>query len=88
MQQVWKCDFCSTTNLDKNFIAEHEASCSFNPSLRSCYTCKNLIDEGYGMDSFYVCKLDKNVFDVMEDKTPCDVWLIEPSKMKNKIKNF
>lgn len=30
MIQVWKCDYCSTTDVDYKKIQHHEPTCSFN----------------------------------------------------------
>lgn len=47
MINVWKCDFCSHTNIEPNVITIHEKECSFNTKNKHCYTCKFSVEEGW-----------------------------------------
>jgi hypothetical protein len=41
MKKVWKCDFCHKTSDNKESITKHRPVCSFNPSNKTCYTCRH-----------------------------------------------
>lgn len=40
MKSVFQCDWCGKRGTEEE-IREHEANCTYNKKLRSCYTCKN-----------------------------------------------
>lgn len=42
---VWKCEHCSHFEKVEKDIYFHEDKCSFNPSTKSCYTCKHRYQE-------------------------------------------
>ena len=52
MKRVYQCDFCSTTDADKGVMKEHEAGCLDNPSLKSCFTCKHALHDGWELDKY------------------------------------
>ena len=68
MKQIWKCDFCDKTGI-KEEIEKHEKNCSYDKSLKNCYTCEKLIP-----DMIYeVCVIG---FDVerYKKKGKCPKW--------------
>lgn len=99
MKLVWKCDYCCTTDVNKDKIETHEITCVFNPSNRLCYTCDNHYEE---YESQY-CKiyndykglepLPTNDFDkfygALDEHKKCDKWYNHNIKMKKlkKIKD-
>lgn len=84
MKQVWKCDYCSNTNENKDIIRKHENECCFNPKERRCYTCKNR--EEYAYSDGYYCSLELDTDDV--DFKPCDSWIIDVKNLKDNINKF
>lgn len=40
MKAIYQCDWCGKRDTE-DVIREHEANCTYNKELRSCYTCKN-----------------------------------------------
>ena len=40
MKPIYQCDWCGKRDIE-DVIREHEANCTYNKELRSCYTCKN-----------------------------------------------
>jgi len=81
MKLVWKCEYCSTNDIDKDKIELHETKCVFNPISRHCYTCDNYYDYN---DSQH-CKIHYNgypnkggspsyYFSVMEKEIKCKDW--------------
>ncbi len=75
MKNVFQCDFCHTTNVNSPPIIEHEKKCSFNPSLKQCWTCVHHVDEGMPISgSMYVCQKGLNCWDIRENDKPCDLW--------------
>ena len=38
---AFQCDFCRKVSRTRAGIATHEASCKWNPALRSCHTCNH-----------------------------------------------
>ena len=87
MKLVWKCDYCSDTNVDKDKIEEHETDCVFNPYNRHCYSCDYYYSE-FGSD---YCKVKSpKLYDVIEKFVKCTDWSnekIRNQKLK-KIKNI
>lgn len=96
MKLVWKCDYCSQTNVDKDKIEKHEMECSFNLANKSCWTCDNLYD-------YYECEYCKvhyngwpsktdnseHFFLAREEKIKCNEWVNIKSRTKKleKIKD-
>lgn len=77
MKQVYKCDFCYKTDANADVILEHESSCSFNPALKKCWTCKHNVDEGMPISgSMYVCQKGISYSDKeeVEDNGNCSKW--------------
>jgi hypothetical protein len=88
MQQVWKCDFCSTTGASE-VVEKHEQSCFLNPRTKSCYTCNNRNEEGSHLFGFYnECKAGLSCNKVEDEEEPCNSWVIEVKHMKKKVANF
>lgn len=86
MKHVWKCDFCSQTG-NKEKIIEHEAVCSFNPSLQLCHSCDHHVDDGDAMfGSCYICDIGKNNIEIEDEKKPCKFWDTDDIKLKRKLK--
>lgn len=75
MIQVWKCDFCSHTNINPEEVKNHEPKCSFNKVNKKCFTCKFSYEEGwdYHMPG---CEIGLNTFDG-EEKGNCSGWVNE-----------
>ena len=92
MKRVWKCDFCSRTDVLSEKIKEHELECSFNPERKTCYTCKYHGDDGYYGESCTFCKTGLDV-ENGEHKGKCLGWetdnpiLIRKLKLKKILKN-
>ena len=82
MKLVWKCDFCHETNIDKESMRLHETKCSFNPKMRSCYSCKNLEDVYDCQD----CKKNLNYWEVQDDGGNCEGWETDDEKLLRKLK--
>ena len=81
MKKVWKCDFCSHTNVDSKLVFEHENNCSFNIKFKRCWTCKYIYSD-YDM---YSC--EKNVKTHWEhEDVDCSEWKSEDEKLLRKIK--
>lgn len=56
MKTVFKCDYCSQTKDEAGDMSAHEDECQSNPDKKSCYTCKNHIDEGAPISGpMYTC---------------------------------
>lgn len=73
MKQVWRCDFCHETNVEKHIVEEHELACVFNPLIRNCYSCK-YFDAGYG-DLLDICNIKfVDFYDVLDDEAECTVY--------------
>ena len=71
MEQVWKCDHCTETNVDSDVMAEHEKSCYMNPEAKDCGTCKN--HESVPFENMtWACKFGWDFED--EKNSPCDKW--------------
>lgn len=80
MEQVWKCDFCSKTDIENQVIESHEKSCSFNPEVKGCWSCVHHIDEGMPISGpMYVCQVGKSHSEVdeFESKGGCEKWRSE-----------
>lgn len=88
MKQVWQCDFCSHTNIDKKEVSKHESTCSFSPSQKKCYTCKNYTTWGNAIDFLEDCKVGQNCNDILIDDEKCDLWVISIESLKKTSKNF
>lgn len=80
MKRVWKCDFCSETNLDSKKIRVHELSCHFNPALKFCYSCKHHDDA-----NFFVCDKKLSIIEG-EEKGMCIGWETNDIKILRKVK--
>ncbi len=76
MKNVWKCDFCSTTDVDQQIIVVHEDKCVFNKKNRGCYTCDHFYDDGYAGDSHPSCTL-KLMKRMGHRESNCDGWMYE-----------
>ncbi len=75
MKKVWKCDHCSQSNKDPTKIKEHEKTCTFNPEMRTCYTCRNRKDGGSELFGWQnECKINLSVVDA-EDNGNCKGWI-------------
>lgn len=44
---AYQCDFCNRTFYRRVDALNHERSCKFNPTRRSCYTCKHYQEQEY-----------------------------------------
>ena len=85
MKRVWKCDFCSSTDVLSEKIKEHELNCHFNPLKRFCYTCKFHGDEGYYGDSCPYCEIKLDHISGEEDGN-CKGWQTDNPRLLRKIK--
>ena len=81
MKHVWKCDFCCETNIDKESIRIHESKCTFNPKMRSCYSCENFED----IYDCHGCKKDLDYWEFSEEGN-CDGWETDDKKLLRKLK--
>jgi len=85
MKSVWKCDFCSSTDVSIEKMKLHELSCSFNPINKKCYSCEYRDwSDGWG-DSYTICKIDLDVLDGEEDGN-CSGWYPDDINEIRKIK--
>ena len=88
--KVWKCDHCYSSFFDtENDALKHETSCSFNPSIKQCNTCKSYEETGYpisGSDmrcmNSHSPLYDKTITYFMDDHKvedffPCPYWVKE-----------
>lgn len=75
MIRVWKCDFCSQTDVDESKISQHEPKCSFNKANKKCYTCKFSYDMGYDY-SIPACEINMNTYKG-EEYGNCAGWIYE-----------
>ena len=73
MKQVWKCDFCTSTNIDYSVIESHEPLCSFNHANKKCYTCEFSTDVGWDY-SIRDCEIKLSVIDG-EEIGNCSGWV-------------
>jgi hypothetical protein len=75
MIQVWKCDFCSHTDLIPKKITEHEKDCSFNKANKKCHTCKFSYEEGW---DYHIpgCEINLDTFKG-EEQGNCKGWIDE-----------
>ena len=85
MKRVWKCDFCSSTNVLSEKIKEHELECSFNPEKRMCYSCIFSYDDAYYGERSPCCKINLDVVDGEEDGN-CKGWQTDDPKLLRKLK--
>jgi|688.fasta_scaffold581141_2 hypothetical protein len=76
MIQVWKCDFCLSTNVDSEKIRQHEIVCSFNKINKKCYTCKFRYEAGYNGEHIPGCGLNLSTLEG-EDVGNCSGWIYE-----------
>lgn len=76
MIQVWKCDHCSTTDINPVKISQHETKCSFNKINKKCYTCKYRFEAGYGGEHISGCEINEDIFEG-EDEGNCPGWVYE-----------
>jgi len=76
MKQVWKCDYCSKTDIDSAKIADHEGVCVFNKLTKHCYTCKYSYEEGYGGEHIPGCEIGADTLKG-EDEGNCTHWVYE-----------
>jgi len=80
MEQVWKCEFCHHFNVDAEEVKAHEKTCSFNPAVKACWSCKHNVDEGMPISgSMYVCQVDVgwDEKDDIESDGGCKKWEAE-----------
>jgi len=89
MKQVWKCDFCSQTDVDSKKIELHEPKCSFNKINKKCWTCKFEYEAGLGGEHIPGCELDLDIFRGEEDGN-CKGWVYEnlEEDRDNKLKGL
>jgi hypothetical protein len=76
MIQVWKCDYCSTTDVDYKKIQHHEPTCSFNKLNKKCHTCKYSYEEGYNGEHIPGCEINHDTL-IGEDDGNCPDWVYE-----------
>ena len=77
MKHVWKCDHCYKTDEKSETIESHEPTCTSNPDIKGCWTCKHHVDEGMPISgSMYVCQKGKawDEVDDFESKGGCEIW--------------
>ena len=85
MKQVWRCDFCHETDVEKGVIEEHELTCAFNPLTWSCNTCKHYKFSIHGYPE--ICdKQFVGFYDVMDGDAECPVY--EEEVWKQKLKHL
>lgn len=87
--QVWKCEYCFETDINKSIIDRHEKTCYANKDNHKCFTCKYYKEVGYpisGSDMRCMCKealtYNKNIDWFFDDFTkeeeekfyPCSYW--------------
>ena len=56
MKQIFRCEYCDKMGIEKD-ILEHEQTCSFNHTIRSCSTCKHAENKIKKFD----CKAGKEI---------------------------
>jgi hypothetical protein len=76
MRQVWKCDYCSQTDVVSDKISKHEIECSFNKINKKCYTCKYRFEAGYGGEHIPGCEINEDICRG-EDDGNCPGWVYE-----------
>ena len=76
MIQVWKCDFCSSNDVDSEKIKQHEIVCSFNKINKKCYTCKFSYESGYNGEHIPGCELNLSTLEGRDDGN-CSGWIYE-----------
>ena len=69
MKQVWKCDYCSQTDVVSDKILKHEPKCVFNKATKHCYTCKFSREDGYE-DHIAGCDIDSTEPSICERFCP------------------
>lgn len=75
MKQVFKCDFCSTTNPDSERMKNHENGCNFNPENKTCMSCKHSFMPRFC--DWFECNRDhdsSHMDDVQFNSKPCQDW--------------
>lgn len=82
MIQVWICDFCTEQSESSECIRIHEETCTFNPAIRSCYTCGNADDsQAYPEAYVILCKVKADEGKDLHEKCPevehCPSWAPE-----------
>lgn len=82
MKRVWKCDFCTHSNILSDEVELHEKKCSFNPIFKNCWSCK-FHRPGYEGD--YNCDKDLMNWD-FEDAGNCSEWVTDDKKLIRKLK--
>ena len=75
MIQVWKCDYCSTTDVDYKKIQHHEPTCSFNKLNKKCHTCKYSHEAGYS-EHIPGCEINLDTVEGREEGN-CPGWVYE-----------
>jgi hypothetical protein len=73
MKQVWKCDFCTTSDTDRYLIEQHEKDCSFNPINKRCFSCINY-EVYFGDYSGEECTAGQNYSMIQYENLKCDKW--------------
>ena len=74
MIQVFKCDHCIHFTQDVEEMRNHEKGCSFNPTNKTCFTCKNKIVDGRTTNEW--CDKDLSLMDG-EENGNCVGWEAE-----------
>ena len=81
MKHVWKCDFCTKTDLKSDVVKEHEEKCSFNPINKACWSCE-FHSAKY---EYYSCDMELDYFDYEQDGN-CPCWYPDDMNELRKIK--
>ena len=83
MKQVWKCDYCHTTDADADKASAHEMECSFNPAMKRCWTCTHRTEEGAPISGFWNgCNAGvppSEQMDIEDKDADCAKWEATPN---------
>ncbi len=66
---VWKCLYCTTFDLTREKVREHEVKCKFNPANKVCFSCE-FHKQGFG--AVLQCTKGNDDLDVLDGIIKCE----------------
>lgn len=73
MKQVWQCDHCIETHVNVADMEQHEATCSFDPVHKTCYSCDHHFYE-WDMQACSAGCSYGHMIDVIDGDEKCLKW--------------
>ena len=79
--EIFRCNYCYHDEDSYREAEDHEETCSHNPELKNCFSCKHYVDVGMPMSGpLYRCHNEEcprfeKFLRMKEERETCSFWV-------------